>query len=40
MTIPEFSDMFDTMLNTTGDVMAALVVAKKEKLLDLELFKS
>ncbi|SDK29359.1 Na+/H+-dicarboxylate symporter [Sarcina sp. DSM 11001] len=33
-------DMFITMSNTTGDVMAALVVAKAEKLLDLEKYQS
>lgn len=33
-------DMFITMSNTTGDVMAALVVARTEKLLDLEKYKS
>lgn len=32
-------DMFETMNNTTGDVVTALIVAKKEKLLDLEMYK-
>ena len=33
-------DMFCTMSNTTGDMTAALIVAKSEKLLDTERFKS
>ena len=31
-------DMFDTMNNTTGDMTAALIVAKSEKLLDTEVY--
>ena len=31
-------DMFDTMSNTTGDVACALITAKKEKLLDEEIY--
>ena len=31
-------DMFDTMNNTTGDLAAALVVSKSEKLLDLSIY--
>ena len=33
-----FFDMFSTMSNTTGDVAAALVVAKRENLVDMEVF--
>ncbi len=33
-------DMFDTMNNTTGDVAAALIVARSEKMLDIEKFNS
>ncbi|MCR5420060.1 MAG: dicarboxylate/amino acid:cation symporter [Lachnospiraceae bacterium] len=33
-------DMFDTMSNTTGDIAAALIVAKKENLLDLDMYNS
>ena len=33
-------DMFDTMNNTTGDMAAALIVAKKEKLLDEQVYRS
>ena len=33
-------DMFDTMSNTTGDVAAAVIVAKSEKLLDVEKYNS
>ena len=33
-------DMFDTMSNTTGDVAAALIVAKSEGLLDIEKYNS
>ncbi|SEL90866.1 Na+/H+-dicarboxylate symporter [Butyrivibrio sp. ob235] len=33
-------DMFETMSNTTGDVAAALIVAKTEGLLDVDLYKS
>lgn len=32
-------DMFITMSNTTGDVAAALIVARNEKLLDLETYR-
>lgn len=32
--------MIQTMSNTTGDVATALVVAKSEKLLDEEVFRS
>ncbi len=32
-------DMFVTMSNTTGDVATALIVARREGLLDLEKFK-
>ncbi|MBR2810590.1 MAG: dicarboxylate/amino acid:cation symporter [Solobacterium sp.] len=38
MGIYPFLDMFSTASNTTGDVMAALVVAKNEGLLDEEFF--
>ncbi len=31
-------DMFDTMSNTTGDVAAAVIVAKSENMLDLETY--
>ncbi|WP_158589491.1 dicarboxylate/amino acid:cation symporter [Butyrivibrio sp. CB08] len=33
-------DMFDTMSNTTGDVAAAVIVARSEKMLDVEKFNS
>lgn len=33
-------DMFDTMSNTTGDMAAALIVAKNEKLLDEKVYRS
>ena len=33
-------DMFSTMSNTTGDVAAALIVAKKEGLLDIDKYRS
>ena len=33
-------DMFDTMNNTTGDVAAAVIVARSEKMLDVEKFNS
>ena len=33
-------DMFDTMNNTTGDVAAAVIVSKREGLLDLEKYNS
>ena len=33
-------DMFVTMSNTTGDVTAALIVAKSEKLLDEDVYNS
>ena len=33
-------DMFDTMSNTTGDVAAAVIVARSEKMLDMEKFNS
>lgn len=39
MAIEPFLDMFITMSNTTGDVMAALVVARNENLLDVEKYK-
>ncbi len=39
MGIHPILDMFITMSNTTGDVTAALIVAKKENLLDLEKYK-
>ena len=32
-------DMFITMSNTTGDVAAALIVARNEKLLDLDMYR-
>ncbi len=32
-------DMFDTMSNTTGDMSAALIVAKSEKLLDQAIYR-
>ena len=38
MAIDPILDMFSTMSNTTGDVAATLIVAKKEKLLDLQKF--
>ncbi|MCR4907961.1 MAG: dicarboxylate/amino acid:cation symporter [Lachnospiraceae bacterium] len=38
--ITPFIDMFATMSNTTGDVMTALVVARKEGLLDLDVYNS
>lgn len=37
--IDPIMDMFITMSNTTGDVMAALVVAKSEKMLDAEKYR-
>lgn len=40
MGIYPFLDMFDTMSNTTGDVAAALIVAKNEKLLDMKKYYS
>ncbi len=33
-----FFDMFTTMSNTTGDVAAALVVAKREGLVDMDVY--
>ncbi|MCR5160320.1 MAG: dicarboxylate/amino acid:cation symporter [Lachnospiraceae bacterium] len=39
MAIEPFLDMFITMSNTTGDVMAALVVARNENLLDVEKYQ-
>lgn len=33
-----FFDMFTTMSNTTGDVAAALVVAKREGLVDMNVY--
>ena len=33
-------DMFDTVNNTTGDVAAAVIVARSEKMLDVEKFNS
>lgn len=33
-------DMFDTMNNTTGDVAAAVIVARSEKMLDVEKYNS
>ena len=33
-----FFDMFSTMSNTTGDVAAALVVAKREGLVDMDVY--
>ncbi len=33
-------DMFDTMSNTTGDMAAALIVSKKENMLDLDVYNS
>ena len=38
--IDPFLDMFITMSNTTGDVMAALVVARNENLLDEEKYRN
>lgn len=38
MAINPFVDMFTTMSNTTGDVVAALITANKEGLLDREVF--
>ena len=35
-----FFDMIDTMSNTTGDVAAALIVAKSEELLDKKVYSS
>jgi Na+/H+-dicarboxylate symporter len=35
-----FVEMFTTMSNTTGDVAVSLIVAKQEKLLDLEMYNS
>ena len=32
-------DMFDTMLNTTGDMATTLIVAKSENLLDMEKYE-
>ncbi|WP_026498671.1 dicarboxylate/amino acid:cation symporter [Butyrivibrio sp. WCD2001] len=40
MGIHPIIDMIDTMSNTTGDVAAALIVAKTENLLDLDKFKN
>lgn len=40
MAVNPILDMVDTMSNTTGDMTAALIVAKSEKLLDLERFQS
>ncbi len=37
--IAPFLDMFDTMSNTTGDMAAALIVAKREGLLDIEKYR-
>ena len=34
-----FFDMFTTMSNTTGDVAAALIVARNEGLVDLDVYK-
>ena len=33
-------DMFDTMSNVTGDMAISLVVAKREKLVDIEKYNS
>lgn len=33
-------DMFDTMNNTTGDMAGTLLVAKSEKLLDIDIYNS
>ncbi len=33
-------DMFDTMSNTTGDMAAAVIVAKKENMIDLDTYNS
>ena len=33
-------DMFDTMSNTTGDMAAAVIVARSEKLLDTDKYYS
>lgn len=38
--IAPFLDMFDTMSNTTGDVAAALIVARSEGLVDLKKYNS
>ena len=38
--ISAFLDMFDTMSNTTGDMAAALIVAKSEGMIDLSRYKS
>ncbi len=38
--IEPIMDMFITMSNTTGDVTAALVVAKSEKLVNEEVYRS
>ena len=38
--VAPFLDMFDTMSNTTGDMAAALIVASKEGLLDVEKYNS
>ncbi len=33
-------DMFRTVSNTTGDIAVTLIVAKMEKLLDIDVYKS
>ena len=33
-------DMFITMSNTTGDMVTALIVARSEKMLDVEKYRS
>jgi len=38
--INPIADMFDTMNNTTGDMAAALVVASREKMLDIDKFNA
>lgn len=38
LAIYPFMDMFNTMLNTTGDVAVAVIVAKSEKSIDTDIF--
>ncbi len=38
LAIYPFVDMFNTTLNTTGDVAAAVIVAKSENSIDTDIF--
>ncbi len=40
MGVDSLLDMFRTVSNTTGDMAVTLIVAKLEKLLDIEKYKS